>query len=166
MPAFTASSFINAPIDRVWAFHEDPSALTRLTPPAQAIRVLSHTGGIAAGARLVISVKLFGPLRVTWRALHTQCAAPTFFVDEQESGPFAYWHHTHSVRSETRLDHTRIGGDPIAGTILRDDVEYEMPFGKLGELAQRLFIARQLRATFDYRRDRTRELLPRAYPNR
>lgn len=33
-----------------------------------------------------------------------------------------------------------------------DRVEYELPFGPLGGLAHRFFVARQLRAIFDYRR--------------
>lgn len=145
MPEFTASSFINAPIDRVWAFHEDPSALARLTPPAQAIRVLSHTGGIAAGARLVISVKLFGPLRVTWRALHTQCAAPTLFVDEQESGPFAYWRHEHRFSS--------VNG----GTQLTDSIVFRLPGGPLLNWFAAPFVRFQLAGLFRFRHAATKK---------
>jgi ligand-binding SRPBCC domain-containing protein len=43
--------------------------------------------------------------------------------------------------------------------VLRDEVEYEPPLGKLGDLANRLFITRQLRSTFAYRHTRTLELL-------
>jgi ligand-binding SRPBCC domain-containing protein len=38
------------------------------------------------------------------------------------------------------------------GTLVRDHVEYEVPLGPLGELANRLFVARQLRRIFDFRR--------------
>lgn len=175
------------PVELVFAFYANPENLPRLMPPWQKARIEEasfapppprpvatdpslrfSTIAAGAGTRIVLSIRPFPfcPVRLPWEALISEFAWNDHFADDQVRGPFAYWHHTHSVRSETRLDPTRIGGDPIAGTILRDDVEYEMPFGKLGELAQRLFIARQLRATFDYRRDRTRELLPRAYPNR
>jgi ligand-binding SRPBCC domain-containing protein len=36
-------------------------------------------------------------------------------------------------------------------TLMRDRVEYELPFGVLGQIAHRLVVARQLRQLFDYR---------------
>ena len=68
MPDFVASTFICAPIEEVWKFHEAPDALFQLTPPAQDIRVLTHTGGIGVGARLVISVRLPGGSLINWLA--------------------------------------------------------------------------------------------------
>ncbi len=145
MPEFTASSLIKAPIDRVWAFHESPKALSLLTPPAQGIRVLSHTGGIAAGARLVISVKLLGPIRVTWRALHTLCTAPTLFVDEQESGPFAYWRHEHRFSS--------VDG----GTQLTDFIVFRVPGGPLINWFAAPVVRFQLTALFRFRHATTQK---------
>ena len=42
---------------------------------------------------------------------------------------------------------------------MRDEVRYALPFGVVGELARRLFVARDVEAIFDYRARRIVELL-------
>jgi len=37
---------------------------------------------------------------------------------------------------------------------MRDTVHYALPYGPLGEIARRLFVARDLAAIFDYRAKR------------
>ena len=143
MPEFIASTIIRAPIERVWAFHENPQALLQLTPPAQDIRVLSHTGGIGAGARLRISVRLFGPIRVEWHAVHTVCTPPSLFIDEQERGPFAYWHHEHRF-------------SPVAeGTMLTDAITFRVWGGPLVNLLVAPIVRLQLAGLFAYRHKAT-----------
>ena len=39
---------------------------------------------------------------------------------------------------------------------MTDRVRYSMPFGPIGRLAHRLFVRRDLRRIFDYRRERMR----------
>jgi hypothetical protein len=77
------------------------------------------------------------------------------FCDQQLRGPFAYWHHCHQVQPQTRTDSS---GAPISGTLLHDEVKYELPLGKLGDIANRI-INWQLHKTFAYRHSRTLELL-------
>ena len=60
-------------------------------------------------------------------------------------------------------------GDPVAfdaglsadgdGTLMRDTVRYSVGFGPLGELADRLFVARDVAAIFDFRAQATPALL-------
>jgi len=47
----------------------------------------------------------------------------------------------------------------VPGTLIRDVVEYEVGFGPLGTLADRLFVRRQLRRTFAWRQQAVREVL-------
>ena len=74
---------------------------------------------------------------------------PHRFVDVQMRGPYKVWHHTHTFERD---------GD---GTLMRDTVRYALPFGPLGELARRAFVARDLARIFDFRRDAIPELLAR-----
>jgi hypothetical protein len=39
----------------------------------------------------------------------------------------------------------------VNGTVVRDVIEYDVGFGWIGELAQQLFVSRQLKRTFAYR---------------
>jgi ligand-binding SRPBCC domain-containing protein len=103
---------------------------------------------------MTISFRPFplAPFRVPWDAEITEFAWNDHFCDVQHRGPFAYWRHCHHISAETR------GG--VAGTKVHDHVEYELPLGPLGELANALVMQRQFRAIFDYRQKRTAELLP------
>ena len=53
----------------------------------------------------------------------------------------------------TRSGTTRTSSSPTASdhTLMRDTVRYALPLGPLGELAHRLFVARDLERIFDYR---------------
>jgi ligand-binding SRPBCC domain-containing protein len=69
------------------------------------------------------------------------------FVDRQVSGPFRVWEHVHTFE-----------GRP-GGTLLRDLVVYRMPLGRLGEIARRVLIGRDLERIFDYRHGAIERLL-------
>ena len=89
----------------------------------------------------------FSPFRIRWDALIEDFRWLEGFCDVQLRGPFRYWRHCHTVQPHRR------------GTLLRDEVEYELPLGPLSPLADKLFVHRQLAATFPYRHRRTLELL-------
>jgi ligand-binding SRPBCC domain-containing protein len=74
-------------------------------------------------------------------------AAPRQFVDLQSKGPYRRWQHTHSFE------------ECDAGTWVIDDIEYELPWGLIGRLAQHWFVRRSLARIFDHRQQRIIELL-------
>src|SRR5581483_8501528 len=91
---FVQESHIAAPPEAVFAFHERPGALRRLTPPWEKLDVVEDPGSIHRGSRVVVRMRV-GPLPVRWVARHTVYDPPREFVDEQEQGPFARWRHRH-----------------------------------------------------------------------
>jgi len=172
---FTTEQWLPYPVDLVFAFFANPENLPHLmprwqqahieqaslTPPTPRPAETSALRTIAAdlGSRITISFRPFpySPIRIPWEAEITDFVWSDHFTDLQLRGPFAYWLHRHSVQPATRPDHA---GRATHGTLLRDEVIYEPPLGKLGELARYLFINRQLRNTFAYRQTRTSKLLP------
>jgi len=131
----------------VFAFHESPGALEKLTPPWEHVTVVESSGSIRPGARVVLRTRL-GPFSLDWVAEHTEYEPGKLFADRQVRGPFAYWYHRHIF-----LD------DGQGGTILRDEVEYRPPLGKLGELFGSSFVESKLKKMFDYRHEATRRIL-------
>lgn len=95
VPEFVKSTVIHAPVAAVFAFHEREDALALLSPPFPPLAVISRTGGIHTGARVVLRI---GP--VTWVAAHTEYVSNRLFVDEQVQGPFARWVHRHEFAEE------------------------------------------------------------------
>ena len=173
---FQSEQWLPHPVDQVFAFFADPANLPRLMPPWQRARIeassivppppprtatdhlLDLTKTAGTGTRLTLSFRPvpFSPIRLQWEAEITSFIWNQHFADTQLRGPFAHWHHVHTVTSESRLNDLRVA---VPGTFLRDEVQYQLPFGKLGDLSQPL-IAHQLRRTFAYRHRRTLQLLP------
>lgn len=91
---FTYSSIIGAPAAEVFRWHEEPGALAALTP-ARLVRAEQQEGGIRDGGRVTVSIG-FGRARVRWAVRHYGYIAGRRFCDEQVSGPFAVWRHTHT----------------------------------------------------------------------
>lgn len=144
MPTFEKRTRIAASPERLFAFHEHPDALTRLTPPWERMRVVEKTGGLEVGARAVIEVRI-GPIAQRIVAVHTKYEPGRMFQDTQVSGPFAKWEHTHLIEP-----------DGASGSVLIDRVEYELPLGFLGELGGGWFARRKLERLFDFRHDVTK----------
>ncbi len=120
---------IRAAPERVFAFHELPDALERLLPPWEKARVLLPPEN----------------LQVLWEALHTAYEPPRMFEDVQVRGPFKSWRHRHIVEPHA------------SGALLRDDIEYEPPFGFFGRWLAPLLVERRLKRLFDYRHEVTRK---------
>lgn len=141
--------------DEVFAWHERPGALERLTPPWARVDVEHNDGGIRDGARVVLRVHE-GPASFRWELRHRDFDPGRQFRDEQVSGPLKSWSHTH-----------RFLPRPGGGTLLEDEIELEAPLGLpvgpafvKGELG-RLFRFRYRRLATDLERHRLHADRPR-----
>jgi len=163
--------WVARPVEEVFLFFANPGNLPRIMPPWMRVELLELkvtappgvqevTATVAdgppfagAGSELFASYRVIPvlPFRAVSAARITAFAMNKYFEDIQTRGPFQSWHHRHEFRPEVR--------DGTAGTLVRDVIEYEVGFGKLGDLAQRLFVAPQLRRTFQYRQRALAKLL-------
>ena len=78
---------------------------------------------------------------VKWRTAIEVWEPAHKFVDSQRSGPYKRWHHTHLFTAEN------------GGTRMNDTVLYQLPLGRLGDLAAGWKVRRQVRGIFAYRRE-------------
>jgi len=144
MPTFRYSSWIDAPVETVFGFHEQPGALDRLTPPGQKIEIVERTNGIQVGSRVVIRMRV-GLFPVEWHALHTVYEKHRLFVDEQQKGLFRSWVHRHEFAEEN------------SGTRLTDSITYRMKTGILAEVVSGWFVKLQLNRMFRWRHEVTKK---------
>lgn len=170
---FRAEDWVPFPVETVFAFFANPANLPALMPRWQRARVeevkliapaLSPGNvllPIAAGAGSLITITFCPlpllPLRLPWDAVIVEFEWNRTFCDDQwPRGPFHYWRHRHTVTPQVESG--------ISGTRVADDLEYELPLGVLGDIANRIFVGRQIHGIFAYRRRRLLELLaaPRA----
>jgi ligand-binding SRPBCC domain-containing protein len=141
---FVKESVIEATPERVFAFHELPDALSRLTPPWESARVVQPAPDLHVGSTAIVETRILGVFPARWVARHTLYDPPRMFEDVQVSGPFHLWRHRHIVEPHDR------------GARLRDEVEFEPPLFLIGRLAAPLLILPRLRRLFDYRHQATR----------
>ena len=136
-------SQIAAPAADVLAWHSNPGAFERLTPPWMNVRVLDGVGGIEPGdwKRLRVGA---GPIGVPWTLVHHAADDGTGFVDEQTDGPFASWRHEHRFLS-----------DGPERSVLEDRITYRLPFGSIGQLVAGRLFERRLEDLFQFRHQRT-----------
>ena len=160
MGKFYKKTLLDAPLEAVWAYHDDiERGLTELSPPGDDVQV-TKADKPAVGAEVTIRVRT--PVgRQKWVAKYTEYRPPhgevpqrrAWFVDEQIEGPFKKWIHRH--RFEETVDEGRTKVWAI------DDVRYTPPLGPLGWVADRLLLRRKLAKAFDYRHKKLREVLSR-----
>ena len=121
--------------DEVFAFFGDPRNLELLTPRWLHFRILDQPDTLAEGSTIDYALRLHGvPLR--WRSRIAAWQPPHGFVDEQLRGPYRRWVHRHTF------------AEVEGGTLVRDEVEYAVPGGRL---VDRLFVRSDLRRIFDHR---------------
>lgn len=128
-------------------------------PPEQVFKaslsVETHTESMGKTAERAVGGVTSGQMtlndQVTWRARHfgvywhltstiSACEPSSFFVDEQVTGPFQRWRHTH-----------HFADDGHGGTNMRDIVEFTAPAGLLGRIAETLVLKRYMRDLIESR---------------
>lgn len=147
MHHFVKESRIAASPREVFAFHESPDAFERLIPPWEKVKVVEPPKSLRPGSRVVLKTWV-GPFPVFWIAEHTEFESGRMFADRQVRGPFTHWYHRHFF-----LD------DGQGGTVLRDEVDYLPPLGKLGDFLAGWFIESKLQRMFDHRHHVTKRIL-------
>jgi ligand-binding SRPBCC domain-containing protein len=155
-------------LEKVFSFFANPENLPKLMPAWQQARIeranliapppspsplQANTTAAGAGTTMTISFRALPLLsvRMMWEASIVDFEWNHHFCDEQPKGPFAYWRHCHRVSEQIRAGES--------GTLVIDDLIYELPLGILAEPAHALFVRRQIEDIFKYRHQQLLKLL-------
>jgi ligand-binding SRPBCC domain-containing protein len=118
---FERSVLLDAPASEVYAFHEDPRNITKISPPSLKVERVECSVPAVAGEEFRLRVSQFG-LPLEWVGIWEEAVPDSRLVDGARKSPFRHWRHHHLFRSEG------------SGTVMTDRVEYALPFGVLGRL--------------------------------
>jgi hypothetical protein len=99
-----------------------------------------------AGTEMMIAFRVipYVPMHDRWIVRIVEFSLNEYFRDEQKQGPFRSWEHTHFFEPKIV--------EGVRGTLLSDDVKYEVGFGVIGTMLEGLLFQRIMRATFAYRK--------------
>jgi ligand-binding SRPBCC domain-containing protein len=154
--------WIPVPVPKVFAFFSDPHNLPRIMPPSQGAKLikfnlvpprlpegarpqgLEHMAGPGTEITFKFRAIPYVPIHEGWTALITEFAFNEYFADTQKQGPFKSWHHTHTFEAKV------VGGRD--GTVIGDEVEYEIGFGVIGRMLETMIFQRVMRAIFEHRK--------------
>jgi ligand-binding SRPBCC domain-containing protein len=157
-----AEHWVPVPLPRVFAFFADPDNLPRMMPPAQGAKIIKlnlvpprlpegaplrgieRMAGVGTEITFKFRVIPYIPVHERWTALITEFVYHRHFADLQKQGPFKSWHHAHKFESKIV--------DGVEGTTVGDEVEYEVGFGLVGTILEKLVFERVMRAVFDHRK--------------
>lgn len=79
-------------------------------------------------------------ISLNWQTQITAVSYQKNFTDFQKKGPYKFWRHHHEFIPNQK------------GVLMIDTVDYELPFGIIGEMVHRFMVKKKLAYIFDYRR--------------
>lgn len=128
-------------IEKAWDFFSSPMNLKVITPAYMGFDITSEGAEQKIYPGMIISYKVRPILNIPmeWVTEITQVKDKSHFIDEQRIGPYTLWHHQHFFKEVEE------------GVECIDLVHYVVPFGPLGDIANALFVRKQLEEIFNYR---------------
>jgi len=135
-------------LDIAWEFFSHPKNLATMTPEHLNLKFTNELFGeeMYPGQVITYKVKPVLGIPLFWMTEITHVRAKQYFVDEQRFGPYSLWHHQHHFR------------DIEGGVEMTDLIHYKVPGWWLGDIADKLFISKQLEDIFKYRYRKVEEL--------
>ena len=137
----TATQHLSCPLEEVFPFFADAYNLERLTPSFLKFRVLTPRPiEMKPGCIIRYQLKVRG-VPIKWKTSILDWDPPHRFIDNQDSGPYALWHHTHN------FEPTPDG----SGTICTDVVRYRPAGWILAPIVNKILVQRDVVNIFRYR---------------
>ena len=143
MHVFKAEQFLPISAEQAWDFFSSPQNLRVITPPSLDFKIMTDLNGeeIYEGMLIDYRVRPLLGIPVRWQTKITNIKRHHSFTDQQLSGPYKVWEHTHIFREEK------------GGILMTDIVRYKLPLGWLGRLMEKLVVRAKINSIFEYRKN-------------
>ena len=143
MKVYTISrkQFLPITLQEAWEFFSTPSNLTKITTAEMGFTTQYRSGADKTypGQIIRYKIQVIPGLKMNWVTEITHVKELEYFVDEQRFGPYALWHHQHHFK------------EVAGGVEMMDEVNYAIPLGIIGRLANFIFVGQKVNRIFDYR---------------
>ena len=150
---FYEEQVIKMPIGEAWEFFSNPKNLSEITPPGMNFRITNNPDSkIYPGMIITYKVSPMFNIPVTWVTEIVQAEENKYFIDEQRFGPYKMWHHTHTFKETEN------------GILMTDEVYYALPLRPIGNIANKLIVAKKIKEIFAYRKSVLNKLFSQKKP--
>lgn len=128
-------------IGEAWSFFSSPKNLSLITPPDMDFKILSSVGAdVYEGMTIDYIVKPLLGISMFWKTEICEVEKEKRFKDRQLKGPYKIWEHTHTFTESN------------GGVLMIDEINYELPFSFIGNIAHQLFVRKRIQNIFSYRK--------------
>src|SRR6187549_924203 len=119
---------LNCDLVTAWKFFSSPHNLSYITPKEMKFKVVSKLPEESMYVGMIIDYKLSPLLGIPmrWQTRITQVDEGNSFTDIKQKGPYKTWNHLHEFIPNNN------------GVMMKDTVDYELPWGLMGSLAHSL----------------------------
>ena len=145
MKKYEKKSLIACSLDELFSFHLDSNNIKKITPKDTKVELLNKNFKAKEGEVLNIKTTKFC-VPTLWSVEISLIKEPYMLVDTAIKSPFSFWRHSHIFTQKGNLCE------------LKDVVEFELPFGILGNIFSS-FMENQLENMFSYRHEQTKIIL-------
>ena len=125
MYKYEHNTVVESNIETTFDWFEHEGSFRRLMPPWEVAEEVRADETLEVGSQRIFRFPM-GPMKMTWIAEHTAYEPPHHFADKMVKGPFWRWHHDHNLSEANGV------------TTVTDEVSYQVPFGPLGNLVDRI----------------------------
>jgi ligand-binding SRPBCC domain-containing protein len=150
MTTLIQKQFLPISLDKAWEFFSSPHNLNKMTPPEMTFMITSVVPEkMYEGMIITYKIAPFLNIPMYWCTEITHIKDNVYFIDEQRKGPYRIWHHEHHFKE--------VNG----GIEMTDKLYYDIGMGIAGKLAGTLYVHRQVRFIFEFRRQKLIDLFGR-----
>ncbi|NNF02112.1 MAG: SRPBCC family protein [Bacteroidia bacterium] len=141
MHTYESKQFLPISLAEAWSYFSDPKNLQAITPDDMDFQIVSDLSGtkMYEGQEIEYIVKPILGIPMKWKTLIKNVVEQEYFTDVQLMGPYKKWEHTHRFEE--------LNG----GVMMYDQINYELPWGIIGEIAHKLFVRNRIDEIFKYR---------------
>ena len=135
-------------IGEAWDFFSNPKNLKVITPEFMRFDItsVSKDSRMYPGMIITYIVSPIMNIPFNWVTGITHVNEPHYFVDNQKSGPFKFWHHQHFFK------------EVPSGVEMTDIVNYAAPFDPISRPIEKTIVRQRVEMIFDFRYKKLNEM--------
>ena len=150
---FKKKQFINLPVNEVFDFFSNPENLEKVTPEYLNFKINTKLPLVMGKGQFFDYQLRVRGIPVKWTSIISFYDPPHCFIDEQIKGPYSSWQHIHTFTEKN------------GGTSINDFVKYSLPLGYIGQIINSVWVKKDLKNIFKYRRKKIPQILKEGCKN-